>query len=306
MHESDVRGIFHFGRCVRPFTDGVRSEMVYTRLVPSGGNFRRELELVALRYHIFRLALAGDKLMTPPPEMRAWLPWSELTGGPRLTHGEYLHALRQFPRSALLIAVARLSILFRYGHDANSVAPDEVTRWVLPQVSFHEHVARVKHGCTRMLQICAGVSPLSRSRFRDSVTTTRVALGWGRLPFRKDVRKAPGGRAPLRSRDGEAVPGTKCSVIHLKPRVIARYRVALRVSLAGTGIDRRRSTFCKRRESLDPAGRYAFCQQQGTSALGNLLNAGFASWWGSIVAGKASGRCQWISLLTKSRPSAKQ
>jgi|SRR5271157_1925044 len=82
--------------------------------------------------------------MAPSPEIRTWLPWSELTGGPRLPHDQYAQALRQFPRSALLIAIARLSILFRYGHDANTVAPDDVTKWVVPQVFFPYHVARVQ------------------------------------------------------------------------------------------------------------------------------------------------------------------
>lgn len=59
-------------------------------------------------------------------------------------HHEYLHALRQFPRSALLIAVARFSILFRYGHDAKTVAPDYVTNWVVPQVFFPDHIVRVR------------------------------------------------------------------------------------------------------------------------------------------------------------------
>jgi hypothetical protein len=82
--------------------------------------------------------------MMDPPEMRTWLPWSELAGGPRLTLEEYLYALRQFPRSALLIAVARLSILFKYGHDANTVAPNDVTKWAVPQVFAPEYVARVE------------------------------------------------------------------------------------------------------------------------------------------------------------------
>ena len=69
-------------------------------------------------------------MMAPPPEMKVWLPWSEVTGGPRLTLDEYLYALRQFPRSALMIAVARLSILFKFGHDANTVATRGTTEWV--------------------------------------------------------------------------------------------------------------------------------------------------------------------------------
>src|SRR5207302_7213599 len=68
--------------------------------------------------------------MAPPPEMRTWVPWSELTGGPRGTVEEFRDILRRYPRSSLLRACARLSVLFNYGPDAGTTASDEATaKW---------------------------------------------------------------------------------------------------------------------------------------------------------------------------------
>jgi hypothetical protein len=72
--------------------------------------------------------------MAPPPEMRSWLNWSELTGGDLVTESEFLSALQQLPRSGLLISCARLSILFKFGPDAKTVASKEVTEWAVPHV----------------------------------------------------------------------------------------------------------------------------------------------------------------------------
>jgi hypothetical protein len=77
--------------------------------------------------------------MAQPPEMRVWLPWSELVGGPRITREEFLFALRQFPRSALLIACARLSILFDFGPEANTVASKDTTLRFSP-LMFQPHL----------------------------------------------------------------------------------------------------------------------------------------------------------------------
>lgn len=70
--------------------------------------------------------------MAPAPEIRSWIPWSELVGRPHLTLEEFQSALREFPRSALLITAARLSILFDYGQNANTVPSEEVTTWAVP------------------------------------------------------------------------------------------------------------------------------------------------------------------------------
>jgi hypothetical protein len=63
--------------------------------------------------------------------MKTWLPWSELAGTPRLTLGEFRAALRQYPRSALLVACARLSMIFDYGPDADTAADEATTaKWI--------------------------------------------------------------------------------------------------------------------------------------------------------------------------------
>ncbi len=80
--------------------------------------------------------------MAPPPEMKIWLPWSELNGSARLSIEEFRDALRQFPRSALLIACARFSIIFKFGPDANTVASKEVTEYWIPHLIRSDLVPR--------------------------------------------------------------------------------------------------------------------------------------------------------------------
>jgi hypothetical protein len=59
-----------------------------------------------------------------------WLNWSELSGRPTLiTIDEYRTALRYFPRSAILIACARFSIIFNFGPEANTVASQAATEY---------------------------------------------------------------------------------------------------------------------------------------------------------------------------------
>jgi len=68
--------------------------------------------------------------MAPPPEMRTCVPWSELVGGPRGTVEEFRSILRGYPRSSVLRACARLSVLFNYGPDAGTMPGDEATaKW---------------------------------------------------------------------------------------------------------------------------------------------------------------------------------
>jgi len=74
--------------------------------------------------------------MASPPEMRYWLNWSELTGKPKITIEQYRNALRQFPRSEILIACARFSIIFGFGPDANTVASQEATEYWAPLLFF--------------------------------------------------------------------------------------------------------------------------------------------------------------------------
>jgi hypothetical protein len=65
--------------------------------------------------------------MAPPPKMRTWVPWSELVSGPPGTLEEFRDILRKYPRSSILRACARLSVLFTYGPDAGTTASDEAT-----------------------------------------------------------------------------------------------------------------------------------------------------------------------------------
>jgi len=90
--------------------------------------------------------------MAPPPEMRTWVPWSDLAGGPRGTVEEFRGILRNYPRSSVLRACARLSVLFNYGPDAGTTASDEATaKWapllfpapLLDQIKTHLSRRRV-------------------------------------------------------------------------------------------------------------------------------------------------------------------
>jgi hypothetical protein len=82
--------------------------------------------------------------MAPPPEMRTWVPWSEAIGGPRGTVEEFRDILRKYPRSSLLRACARLSVLFNYGPDAGTTASDEVTANWAPFLFSSALVGRIR------------------------------------------------------------------------------------------------------------------------------------------------------------------
>jgi len=88
--------------------------------------------------------------LTPPPELKVWLPWSELNGTPRLTIEEFRTALREYPRSAILIACARLSTIFNFGPEANTVASQEINEYWVPRLMRPDLVDKamkeVKHG----------------------------------------------------------------------------------------------------------------------------------------------------------------
>lgn len=80
--------------------------------------------------------------VAPPPEMKPWLPWSELNGSPHLTIDEFRVALRAYPRSAVLIACARLSIIFQFGPEANTVASQEISEYWVPRLMRPDLVDR--------------------------------------------------------------------------------------------------------------------------------------------------------------------
>jgi hypothetical protein len=66
--------------------------------------------------------------------MKHWLPWSELNESPRLTVEEFRTALRDYPRSAILIACARFSTIFKFGPEANTVASQEINEYWVPRL----------------------------------------------------------------------------------------------------------------------------------------------------------------------------
>jgi hypothetical protein len=88
-----------------------------------------------------------------PPEMRTWINFYEITGGPRVTQEDFRTAIGRFPTSGLLITVARLSILFKFGIDANTVASQETTMHFAP-VMFPPHLVH------RALQFAATGNPM--------------------------------------------------------------------------------------------------------------------------------------------------
>jgi hypothetical protein len=121
-----------------------------------------------------------------PPKMKTWLPWSELAGTPRLTLGEFRNVLRQYPRSALLIACARLSMIFNYGPDADTAADEQATaKWIpilfppglVPRVEAFASQDRVIFFQGQLRYLAAEVMRLERARGEDSAFVADAALG---------------------------------------------------------------------------------------------------------------------------------
>jgi hypothetical protein len=80
--------------------------------------------------------------LASPPEMKLWLPWSELNGSPRVTIEEFRAELRKYPRSAILITCARLSTIFKFGPDANTLASQEINEYWIPHLIQPNLVSR--------------------------------------------------------------------------------------------------------------------------------------------------------------------
>jgi len=80
--------------------------------------------------------------LAPPPEVKTWLNWSELNGSPSLTIEEFRAVLRDYPRSAILIACARFSIIFEFGPEANTVASQEINEYWVPRLMRPDLVDR--------------------------------------------------------------------------------------------------------------------------------------------------------------------
>jgi hypothetical protein len=124
--------------------------------------------------------------LAPPPKMKTWLPWSELARTPRLTLGEFQAVLRQYPRSALLIACARLSMIFNYGPDADTAADEEATaKWIpilfppglVPRVEAFASQDRVIFFQGQLRYLAAEVMRLEQAHAEDSTIVADAALG---------------------------------------------------------------------------------------------------------------------------------
>lgn len=124
--------------------------------------------------------------MTPRVEMRHWVPYSELAGTARLTHAEFRANLTKIPRSGLLIAIARISTIFDFGTDANTVASHEALQKWVPQLFPPQFVPRVlafaKQGRVIFFQgqlryLAAEVMRLPKSDIEDETYFPDVLLG---------------------------------------------------------------------------------------------------------------------------------
>jgi hypothetical protein len=118
--------------------------------------------------------------------MKIWLPWSELAGTPRLTLGEFRSVLRQYPRSALLIGCARLSMIFNYGPDADTAADQEATaRWIpilfppglVSRVEVFASQDRVIFFQGQLRYLAAEVIRLEQAHAEDSTFVPDAAFG---------------------------------------------------------------------------------------------------------------------------------
>ena len=82
--------------------------------------------------------------MARPPEMRTWVPWSELVQAPRGTLDEFHALLQKYPRSSLLRICARLSVFFNYGPDAGTTAKEDAVAYWIPALFPAQLVPKVQ------------------------------------------------------------------------------------------------------------------------------------------------------------------
>jgi hypothetical protein len=118
--------------------------------------------------------------------MKIWLPWSELAGTPRLKLEEFRDVLRKFPRSSLLIACARLSVIFNYGPEGKTAAKDDATTKWIPILFPAQLVQRVKAFAAQgrviffqgqLRYLAAEVMRLEQSHEEDSTSVPDATLG---------------------------------------------------------------------------------------------------------------------------------
>ncbi|MGB2641708.1 MAG: hypothetical protein WAN32_22345, partial [Candidatus Acidiferrum sp.] len=89
----------------------------------------------------------------PPPKMKVWMTWSELTKSPRVTTEQFQAELAKYPKSSILIACTKLSVGFGYGPDARTIPPDNVADLHIPIVfppALVPHVKRWVHQMGRL------------------------------------------------------------------------------------------------------------------------------------------------------------
>ena len=83
-------------------------------------------------------------------QLRTWVPWSEITGTPRGTLPELRALLREYSRTSLLIACAKLGIGFQFGPEAETSADLQTTgfwaRLLLPPALFPNVFYYAKQG----------------------------------------------------------------------------------------------------------------------------------------------------------------
>jgi hypothetical protein len=121
-----------------------------------------------------------------PPEMRTWVPWSELVQEPRGTLHEFQALLRKYPRSSLLRICARLSVFFNYGPDASTTAKeDTVAYWIpalfppvlVPRVQSLFAKKRIIFFQAQLRYLAAETIRLKESHAEDGSVVPNVAIG---------------------------------------------------------------------------------------------------------------------------------
>jgi hypothetical protein len=81
--------------------------------------------------------------MTNQPQLRTWVPWSELVEQPRTTLAEFKALLSEHPKAGFLIACTKLSVGFDYGPDARTIPSDKALAMLTPHLFSPGLVERV-------------------------------------------------------------------------------------------------------------------------------------------------------------------
>jgi hypothetical protein len=124
--------------------------------------------------------------LAPAATLKVWVTWSELMGCPRITLADFRSELRKYPRNCLLLACARMSVLFNFGPEAKTSASEEITKICIPLL-FPPHLAsrvsalaaqdRVIFFQSQLRFLAAEVMRLTANPVGDSATTDDRDLG---------------------------------------------------------------------------------------------------------------------------------